>query len=189
MSDNVDFQELQEYIRSKRLTKEQIRSLQATLQVMELHSDKPSKKTYLPKEERDLLDKCSSNRNGEKRVCPKCGSISIIEYGSRKGRQRHYCKDCKKTFGDTFGTVFFRSKLSIEKWKKLIEMVLMGASVREISRDLGVSTNTALHNRYRICSVLLQLVNNTDSFPSIAEGGRILSATLIQGCKEIRFLY
>ena len=30
--------------------------------------------------------------------CPKCGSLNIILWGSRDGRQRYRCKDCERSF-------------------------------------------------------------------------------------------
>ena len=30
--------------------------------------------------------------------CPKCGSLNIILWGSRNGRQRYRCKDCERSF-------------------------------------------------------------------------------------------
>ena len=62
-----------------------------------------------------------------------------IKYGKSKGRQRYLCKDCNSTFGDTNGTVAFRSKLSVGKWIELIKLTLQGESCRTIAKELSHS--------------------------------------------------
>ena len=185
-----DFEEIINIIRSMDLTEEQLHKIRAVAQLKEINLDKPRKQTNnLSEEEKAFFCKCSDNRSGKnnKRACPKCKSYNTIEYGNRKGRQRYYCKDCKHTFGDTVGTVFFRSKLPLATWKELIEMVLMGASVREIARDLHINKDTALYNRHRLCSLILQLVDNTDRFPSIAEGDEYYLPLSFKDIKDPRF--
>ncbi|MBQ3568098.1 MAG: IS1 family transposase, partial [Anaerotignum sp.] len=102
-------------------------------------------------------------------VCPYCGAVKVIKYGTSKGRQRYLCKNCEKTFGDTNGTVAFRSKLSVSQWIEFIKLTLQGESCRTIAKELGINKQTALHNRHRICSVLLQFVSNQDDFKGLAE--------------------
>ena len=120
---------------------------------------------------------CRENRNfttvndAGKVVCPCCRSAEIIKYGkSKNGRQRYKCKSCSKIFNDTYGTVAFHSKLPIEKWIALIQYTLMGISCRKTAKNIGVNKDTVLYNRHRICSVIKQLAENKDSFPSMAEG-------------------
>ena len=129
----------------------------------------------MTKEERVFYQCCrehrsySANQDTDTVFCPVCGSIKIIKNGTKNGRQRYKCKDCAKTFGDTIGTVAFRSKLSIAKWIELIKLTLQRESCRTIAKELGINKQTVLHNRHRICSVLHQLVSNQDDFKSLAE--------------------
>ena len=111
----------------------------------------------------------SANKDLDTVVCPICGSIKIIKNGTKNGRQRYKCKDCARTFGDTIGTVVFRSKLSIAKLIELIKLTLQGESCRTIAKELGINKQTVLHNRHRICSVIHQFVSNQDDFKSLAE--------------------
>ena len=98
-----------------------------------------------------------------------CGAVKVIKNGTRNGRQRYFCKNCRKTFGDINGTVAFRSKMSIGKWIEFIKLTLQGESCRTIVKNLGINKQTVLHNRYRICAVLNQFVSNQDDFRSLAE--------------------
>lgn len=136
-----------------------------------------SAKKELPEEEKLLLQCCTDNRNynesenADIRVCPHCGSIHTKKNGHyESGRQKYKCLDCHRTFGDTRGTVIFRSKLSVDTWIRLIEYVLQGMSCRVIARNLNLNKDTVLYNRHRIASVIRQIQNNTDDFPSMAEG-------------------
>ena len=166
---NSNFSDIQKQISFANLTDEQILELLSILQT------KRNAKPKLTKEEKVFLQCCrerrsySANKDLDTVVCPVCGSINIIKNGTKNGRQRYKCKDCARTFGDTIGTVVFRSKLSIAKLIELIKLTLQGESCRTIAKELGINKQTVLHNRHRICSVLHQFVCNQDDFKSLAE--------------------
>lgn len=123
----------------------------------------------ISQEQQALLAECTAKRC-EILNCPRCGSISVIENGRKSGRQRYFCKDCGKTFGDTHGTMLYHSKLSLDKWKDLLHMTMYNQSLRTIRDDLHISIGTAWYNRHKACELLLQLECTQDSFPSITEG-------------------
>ncbi len=166
---NSNFNDIQKQISFANLTDEQIQELMSILQT------KRNVKPKLTKEEKVFYQCCREHRSYSATqdtntvFCPVCGSIKIIKNGTKNGRQRYKCKDCAKTFGDTIGTVTFRSKLSIAKWIELIKLTLQRESCRTIAKELGINKQTVLHNRHRICSVLHQLVSNQDDFKSLAE--------------------
>ena len=166
---NSNFNDIQKQIAVADLTAEQIQALVSALQ------NRRSTKPQLTKEEKVFFQCCREHRSYandkdlDTVVCPHCGSVKSIKHGTRNGRQRYLCKDCGKTFGDTNGTVAFRSKLSVGKWIEFIKLTLQGESCRTIAKELGINKQTALHNRHRVCSVLHQLVNNQDDFKSLAE--------------------
>ena len=166
---NSNFNDIQKQIAVADLTDEQIQELVTALQT------RRSAKPELTKEERVFLQCCrehrsySNNKDLDAVVCPHCGSVKSTKYGTRNGRQRYMCKDCNSTFGDTNGTVAFRSKLSISQWIELIKLTLQGESCRTIAKEIGINKQTVLHNRHRICSVLLQFVSNQDDFKGLAE--------------------
>ena len=163
------FTDIQKRIAVADLTDEQIQELFNLLQT------KKSEKPELTKEEKAFFQCCREHRSYANSkdvdtvVCPHCGSVKVIKYGKSNGRQRYLCKNCEKTFGDTNGTVAFRSKLSVGKWIEFIKLTLQGESCRTIAKELGINKQTALHNRHRICSVLLQFVSNQDDFKGLAE--------------------
>ena len=166
---NSNFNDIQKQIAVADLTEEQIQELMNALQT------RRNAKPKLTTEEKVSFQCCREHRSYandkdlDAVVCPHCGSVKSIKHGTRNGRQRYLCKDCGKTFGDTNGTVAFRSKLSVGKWIEFIKLTLQGESCRTIAKELGINKQTALHNRHRWCSVLHQLVSNQDDFKSIAE--------------------
>jgi len=145
------------------------------LELLSILQTKRSEQSKLTKEEKVFLQCCrerrsySANKDLDIVVCTICCSIKIIKNGTKNGRQRYKCKDCARTFGDTVGTVVFRSKLSIAKLIELIKLTLQGERRRTIAKELGINKQTVLHNRHRICSVLHQFVCNQDDFKSLAE--------------------
>ena len=166
---NSNFNDIQKQIAVADLTEEQIQELMNALQT------RRNAKPKLTTEEKVFFQCCREHRSYandkdlDAVVCPHCGSVKSIKHGTRNGRQRYLCKDCGKTFGDTNGTVAFRSKLSVGKWIEFIKLTLQGESCRTIAKELGINKQTALHNRHRVCSVLHQLVSNQDDFKSLAE--------------------
>ena len=166
---NSNFNDIQKQIAVADLTEEQIQELMNALQT------RRNAKPKLTTEEKVFFQCCREHRSYandkdlDAVVCPHCGSVKSIKHGTRNGRQRYLCKDCGKTFGDTNGTVAFRSKLSVGKWIEFIKLTLQGESCRTIAKELGINKQTALHNSHRVCSVLHQLVSNQDDFKSIAE--------------------
>jgi len=133
-----------------------------------LSTPTPKKRIVLDGETKAIMRKCSENRS-ETFCCPHCGSISVVKNGSKGGRQRYKCKDCKKSFGDTYGTVLYKSKLSIERWKTLLAYTLHNDSVRFIRKETGMNFRTILYNRHRIAELLKVLLANLDNFESIVQ--------------------
>ena len=67
--------------------------------------------------------------------CPRCGSLSIIRWGFREGRQRYKCHDC--------GTSFVKHKECVSKSNRLIwfrKWVLGKQSIEDIGYDSGYSS-------------------------------------------------
>jgi transposase-like protein len=88
-------------------------------------------------------------------VCPHCGVIgdhyALKGAAHRPGLMK--CKDCRKQFSVTVGTVFERSKIPLNKW--LMAVHLMCASKKAMSshqlhRMLGVTYKSAWFMTHRI---------------------------------------
>lgn len=88
-------------------------------------------------------------------VCPHCG-VEGQHYALKGAAHRPglwKCKDCRKQFSVTVGTVFERSKIPLNKW--LLAVHLMCASKKAISshqihRMLGVTYKSAWFMTHRI---------------------------------------
>lgn len=88
-------------------------------------------------------------------VCPHCGVIgdhyALKGAAHRPGLMK--CKDCRKQFSVTVGTVFERSKIPLNKW--LLAVHLMCASKKamsshQIHRMLGITYKSAWFMTHRI---------------------------------------
>jgi len=80
-----------------------------------------------------------------KPVCPHCGSLTCYDV-SRGERPRYRCKDCRKDFTPTSGTLFAYHKLSISMYLAAIVIFVnaaKGISALQLGRDLDVSYKTA----------------------------------------------
>ncbi|MEP7043846.1 MAG: IS1595 family transposase [Dokdonella sp.] len=88
-------------------------------------------------------------------VCPHCGVLG--DHYALKGAAHRpgliKCKDCRKQFSVTVGTVFERSKIALNKW--LLAVHLMCASKKAVSshqihRMLGITYKSAWFMTHRI---------------------------------------
>jgi transposase-like protein len=93
------------------------------------------------------------------KACPRCGSVNVVKLnntavGSRKKREGLYnCRDCRKPFTVTVGTIFEGSHVSIRTW--LMAFSLMCASKKgisscQLSRMLDVTQKTAWFICHRV---------------------------------------
>lgn len=93
--------------------------------------------------------------NGEI-VCPRCGSVSEKHY--RLKTDGHFngvykCRDCRKTFTVTVGTMFEGSHVSLQNWFIVIYLFLSdkkGMSSIQIAKYIGVTQKTAWFMLFRI---------------------------------------
>jgi transposase-like protein len=88
-------------------------------------------------------------------VCPHCGIVgNAAELKGKSTRPGVYkCRDCRKPFSVTVGTVFERSKIPLSKWLLANHMLACGkkgVSSHEIHRTLGVTYKTAWFMTHRL---------------------------------------
>ena len=88
-------------------------------------------------------------------VCPHCGVVgtayAITGKSARPGLYK--CKDCKKQFTVTVGTVFERSKVPLNKWLLAVHLMTSskkGYSAHQLHRNIGVTYKTAWFMAHRI---------------------------------------
>ena len=101
---------------------------------------------------REYLEKLRWS-NGQ--VCPHCGVIG--DHYALKGASHRpglwKCKDCRKQFSVTVGTVFERSKIPLNKWLMAVHMMCASKkaiSSHQIHRMLGVTYKSAWFMTHRI---------------------------------------
>jgi len=83
-------------------------------------------------------------------VCAYCGSTNT---NPLRGELRHHCNGCRKSFSVTVGTIFFDTRLPMQKWFLAIALILnakKGISSRQLARDLELPVKTAWSLAHRI---------------------------------------
>lgn len=89
-------------------------------------------------------------RWGDTPKCAYCGSTNTYPL---KGELRHHCNACRKSFSVTVGTIFFDTRLPMQKWFLAIALMLnakKGISSRQLARDLELPVKTAWSLAHRI---------------------------------------
>ena len=92
----------------------------------------------------------ADQRTKEKK-CPK--GHHLIKYGKTKdGRQRYYCKTCKKAFTMSEGTIFGGTKLSEHDWEAVYQLICGNISLQQLATQANI--NIAWFIRQRIMAAL-----------------------------------
>ncbi len=85
-------------------------------------------------------------------VCPSCESLEVSPRPSRKP-QPYRCRDCRKDFSVTVGTLLHRSHIPLSKWAiafYLFATNLKSVSSMKLHRDLGITQKSAWYMAHRI---------------------------------------
>lgn len=120
--------------------------------------------------------------NGEP-VCPKCGALDAYEI---KSRRRFECRECKRQFSVTSGTIFASRKLSftdILAGIALIANAAKGLSAMQLSRDLDVQHKTAWVMFHKIREAMAsetanQMLGGIVEVDGMYTGGKVREANL-----------
>jgi putative transposase len=67
-------------------------------------------------------------------TCKDCGSTAIVKFGTYKGNQRYYCKECKRKFKDD--NTAFHSKKPTEWETSAVDMYFRGMAISDIQGNL-----------------------------------------------------
>lgn len=86
--------------------------------------------------------------------CPHCHSKEAYVLDGDSSRSGLYkCKDCRKQFTVTVGTIFHGSRIPIKKWLLAIHLMCAskkGISAHQIHRQLGITYKTAWFMCHRV---------------------------------------
>ncbi len=72
--------------------------------------------------------------------CVRCGSIRVIHYGKRAGKQVYFCKDCKSKFNEK--TLLKKVQFTPELITLTLDLYFSGLSLRKIARNISDHFNT-----------------------------------------------
>lgn len=108
--------------------------------------------------------------------CVFCSGDHVRKVGSKSGRQRYQCQDCKKTFSETTHTIMENSHSTKEAWRQVIADTVDGFSVDHTADILGVHHETAFIMRHK---VLLGMVKYLELEPVILEDIAELDETYV----------
>lgn len=92
--------------------------------------------------------------------CPHCNSFNFKKNGHKGIIQRFLCKDCHKTFTSRNHTITFSSKKSFSVWKKYIDCMMNGFTVRKSAEICGINKDTAFIWRHKILDALHKAFDN-----------------------------
>ena len=95
--------------------------------------------------------------------CPRCGVMGdhITKLAGKSTRPGVYkCKDCRKPFTVTVGTLFERSHIPLTKWLLATDLLCAskkGMSAHQMHRMLGVTYKTAWFMAHRIREAMREI--------------------------------
>jgi transposase-like protein len=111
------------------------------------------------------------------RVCPHCGTIgnSTLMRGKTTRAGLYKCKDCRKPFTATMGTIYERSHIPLHKWLLATQLMCAskkGISAMQLHRMLGFgSYRTAWFMAHRI----REAMRSDDTTPMGSDGGDVFA--------------
>lgn len=109
-----------------------------------------------------------------RKLCPRCGVVGStfeIHHTDKRGIRTYLCHECRKTFSELYGTIFYRSKVPLDRWLLVILYWAMSTgsiSAAEAGRKIGVSHIAAWKMLTKIRGVL-SLEASRDLLQYIAE--------------------
>lgn len=104
--------------------------------------------------EEHILSFIRRQRVGEGMRCPHCSGSHLHKWGSFRGRQRHRCQACGRTFSDLTGTPLAHTK-RLDLWPHYLEHMSEQVAVRSLGARLGIHKDTAWRWRHRVMTGLL----------------------------------
>lgn len=120
-------------------------------------------------------------------ACPHCGSVTVVKHGTKDGKQRYRCKDCKKTFMETTDTFFSRSRLEEWQWKELLRGMVENLSIPKIAANTGLGVTAVWRNRNKIMQMVSNLYGEQDHFKDIAECDETFVHLSYKGKRDPKF--
>lgn len=108
--------------------------------------------------------------------CVFCSGEHVKKIGTKGGRQRYQCLECRKTFSETTHTIMENSHLSRTAWEQVISDTVDGLSVDHTAEALKIHHETAFIMRHK---VLLGIAKYLETEPVILESIAELDETYV----------
>ena len=94
--------------------------------------------------------------------CPFCDHFNAHKHGkTSKGSQRYRCADCRRTFTETFDTLYYRRQVTPEQVETILQAHAEGSSLRGITR-IGKRAYGTIVDIVRSASYKAQLIHNEE---------------------------
>jgi len=135
----------------KKLTEEEIKSLKAHLQELELSQNiNELSASEIRKIELTDFDKI---------CCPRCLSVKTIKWSHYRNRKRFMCKNCERTFNELTGTVWHGIH-NHKKFKEFIKCMADKKTLRASASIVGICLQTSFYWRHKLCKAFLKIDKN-----------------------------
>lgn len=131
-------------------------------------------------------EELTEKRFAHDRKCPHCASSVIVKNGTHNGRQRFFCKNCKKTFGETTNTVLHSTKKFLEQWILFAWCMVRGYSLRRCLEEVGISTRTAFFWRHKLLFALSKILDK-DKVEGVVEADETYFLESYKGNRSINW--
>ena len=112
----------------------------------------------------EIKDNIKESRFSKGYESPKFQCKEVNKNGKSRGRQRYICKKCRTTFDEFTLSSFSSTNLSLDKWLKYCELMILGLSIRKCAEEVGVGVKTSFFMRHRILDVINLSLKNVSSY-------------------------
>ena len=123
----------------------------------------------ITKHKEHLADFVAEKKSSSGIFCPHCKTSHIRKNGHHNGIQRYLCVDCKKTFNVATNTILSSSKKELSVWKKYIDCMMDGLSIRKSAEICSIDKDTAFIWRHKILDALQNMADSV-KLDGIIEG-------------------
>jgi transposase-like protein len=117
--------------------------------------------------------------------CGHCGSVNVMQMEGTAHRAGLWnCRDCRKQFSVTVGTVYERSHVALNKWvlaNYLMNSSKKGISAHQLMRTIGVTYKTA----WFMCHRIREAMTDPNQPPLGGEGKIVEADEMYHGKMEI----
>lgn len=110
--------------------------------------------------ESNFSDFIEKERSCDNKVCPHCKSDKIVKFGLKNKVQRFRCKDCKKTFSNSTGTIIAYAKKSLSTYEKYLACMLNELSIKKSAKECDISIPTAFFWRHKVLDALQNMAES-----------------------------